>query len=197
MMFGGGCSFGKAMIKLGPAFMLLTISAVGLAGDESVDQGKRLYEAACTPCHGLAAIERTRDGRAGWEDTVQKMVVIGAQLNAEEMELVIDYLYKNYGPGKGDPMRTGVLPADSPMQVDGTVSSENVVLPEGEGKQLVQGLCTTCHDLGRIVATRRGRDDWKRYTINMLRQNGISVAEDKQEAMVSYLNQHFGKADPR
>lgn len=197
MMFGGRCCFRKAMNKLGPAFMLLTISAVGFASDESADEGKRLYEAACTPCHGLAPIEQTRDGRAGWEDTVQKMVVIGTQLNAEEMEVVIDYLYKSYGPGKGDPMRTGVLPADSPMQVDGTVSGENVVLPEGEGKHLVQGLCTTCHDLGRIVATRRGRDDWKRYTINMLRQNGISVAEDKQEAMVTYLNQHFGTADPR
>ena len=138
-----------------------------------------------------------RDGRAGWEDTVQKMVVIGTQLNADEMELVIDYLYKSFGPGKGDPMITGVLPPDSPMQADGTVSSDNVLLPEGEGKQLVQGLCTMCHDLGRIVATRRGREDWKHYTINMLRQNGISVADDKQEVMVSYLDQHFGTADPR
>jgi hypothetical protein len=125
------------------------------------------------------------------------MVVIGTQLDAEEMELVIDYLYQTYGPGTGDPMRAGVLPADSPVQADGRVSSENVVLPDGEGKQLVQGLCTMCHDLGVVVATRRGEDDWNRYTENMLRQNGISVPGDDEEIMVSYLNQHFGIADPR
>ena len=128
---------------------------------------------------------------------MQKMVVIGTQLDAEEMELVIDHLYQRFGPGTGDPMRAGVLPADSPLQAGGLVSSENVVLPEGEGKQLVQGLCTMCHDLGVVVATRRGADDWKRYTENMLRQNGVSVPGDKEQIIVSYLNQHFGEANPR
>jgi len=177
-------------------FILLTLSAAGFAGDESGDEGKRLYEAACTQCHGLAPIERTRDGRAGWEDTVQKMVVIGTQLDADEMEVVIDYLYQHFGPGQGDPMRTGVLPADSPLGGDGMVSSKNVELPDGDGKQLVQGLCTMCHDLGVVVATRRDHDDWERYTARMLRQNGISIPEDNQATMVNYLNQHFGKAGP-
>jgi cytochrome c5 len=197
MMFRHGIVCGEAMKKLGQFFILLTFSVVGFANDESADEGKRLYEAACTPCHGLAPIERTRDGRAGWEDTVQKMVVIGTQLNADEMELVIDYLYKRYGPDGSDPMRTGVLPVDSPLQGDGLISSENVVLPEGEGKQLVHGFCTMCHDLGYVVATRRGPEAWQRYTTNMLRQNGISLPGDEQELMVTYLNRHFGKVDPR
>jgi len=196
-MFRDGSFRREAVKKLGQVCIFVTISTVALAIDESADEGKRLYQAACTPCHDLAPIERTRDGRAGWEDTVQKMVVIGTQLDAEEMELVTDYLYKTFGPGRNDPMRAGLLPPGSPLRVDGTTSSESVVLPEGKGKQLVQGYCTMCHDLGCIVATRRGPDDWQRYTTNMLRQSGTSVSEDNLKVMVSYLSQHFGKIDPQ
>jgi cytochrome c5 len=197
MIFGEGCAIKKVIPGLGLISILFSFHIAGFANDESGNKDKQLYEAACTPCHSLAPIEKTRDGRAGWEDTVQKMVVIGSQLNAEEMELVINYLYQNYGPGQGDPMSTGVLPDDSPMQTDGTVTGENVALPVGEGKQLMQGLCTTCHDLGRIVATRRGQDGWRNYTIAMLRQNDIRITEVQQEALVSYLDLHFGKADAR
>jgi len=182
--------------KIGQLFILFSIAVAGFADDDAADEGKMLYKAACTQCHGLAPIERTRDGRSGWEDTVEKMVVIGTQLDADEMEKVVDYLYRNFGPGSGDPMTTGVLPPDSPLQTDGTVSSDQVVLPEGEGKQLVQGLCTMCHDLGLVVATRRDADDWQRYAVNMLRQNGIKIPEENQKIIVSYLNQNFGRAEP-
>jgi len=186
---------GGAMKKTGAFFMLLMLCAGGFADDEPADEGRRLYEAACTPCHSLAPIERTRDGRNGWEDTVQKMVVIGTQLDADEMELVVDYLYRRYGPGSGEPMTTGPLPADSPLSGDGVVSSEDVVLPDGEGKQLVQGLCSMCHDLGVVVSTRRSAVDWQRYTTNMLRQNGMTISEDNRATLVDYLNRHFGRDD--
>jgi len=188
---------GKGMMnRLGLLLLLLVSWTGGWAQDESADEGKQLYEAACTPCHSLAPMERTRDGRAGWEDTVHKMVVIGTQLDAGEMEQVIDYLYKTYGPNSDDPMASGLLPPDSPLQTDGTVTGANVVLPEGEGKQLVQGLCTMCHDLGYVVATRRGMADWQRYTVNMLGQNGIKIPEENQKIIVSYLNRNFGEAEP-
>lgn len=173
---------------------LLSLLSPGLSGvcaDEN--EGRRLYEAACTQCHGLNQIEGTRNGRAGWEDTVHKMVVTGAQLNVEEMELVIDYLYKQHGPDSSDPMRTGVLPFDSPLSKDGMISSENIVLPEGEGKTLVEGHCMMCHDLGRIAATRREAKEWKGYIKDMLRKNNMSIAEDQLKIMVAYLDQHFGK----
>jgi cytochrome c5 len=186
----------RALQKLAWSFLLLACSAAGQEDGAATAEGKALYQAACSPCHALAPIERTRDGRQGWKDTVQKMVVIGTQLDAEEMDLVIDYLYAQFGPGRGEPMRTGLLPPDSPLPAAGAVSSEHVTLPAGDGQQLVQGLCTMCHDLGYIVATRRSRDDWQRYTVNMLRQNGISISADKQELLVSYLDRHFGTTGP-
>jgi cytochrome c5 len=174
-------------------FLLLSISVLCIASDET--ETRRLYEDVCAQCHSLSAIELTRNGRAGWEDTVHKMVVVGAQLSLEEMEVIIDYLYRHYGPDSSNPMRTGVLPHDSALQEDGIVSSENIVLPEGEGKQLLEGYCMLCHDLGRIVATARGEDEWQAYVQDMLRRNEMSINEEQLATMLSYLNKNFGDTD--
>lgn len=174
---------------------LMTWAASVHADDAGDSEARRLYEAACVQCHGLGPVEVTRDGRSGWEDTVQKMVVIGAQLNAAEMDIVVDFLARNYGPAAGDPMRTGALPFDSPLQTDGSVTSDAVVLPQGSGGQFVEAHCLMCHDAGRIVATRRNAEDWRVYTTNMLAQGDMSVTPENLELMVSWLDQHFGTRD--
>ena len=174
--------------------LLLLTCASGLAAEDDT-KAQHLYEAACTSCHGLAPIERTRDGRKGWEDTVHKMVITGAQLDMEEMELVIDFLYRQRGPDAADPMRTGPLPFDSPLSQEGTVRSEDIVLPAGEGKELVEAYCMLCHDLGRIVASRRGKREWHGYVMNMLNRNNVTIGKEQSERMLSYLNKYFGKTE--
>ncbi len=173
------------------ALIMLLLSCSVVAQEETADHAERLYKEACTQCHGLYPIETTRDGRAGWAETVEDMVVTGAQLNAEEMELVIDYLAGQFGPGAGA-METGKLPARSPMQTDGTVTSADIELPAGEGKELVQTYCQMCHDPGRIVSARRNQEDWERYVRNMLAQGGMELPQEQIRKLVSYLTRHFG-----
>lgn len=176
--------------------VLLTGSAIlPAAGMHNDEESKHLFEDACTQCHGLNIIEKTRNGRAGWEDTVHKMVVAGAQLDADEMESVIDYLSQHFGPGSGDPMKTGLLPHDSPLQIDGSISSDDIHLPKDRGMDQVQTYCQMCHDLGRIVATRRGADEWRQYTRNMIDRAELDISNDDFEDIVSYLRRHFGKTD--
>ena len=198
-MTGPDCSvIHRSIRNLSIVFILFIFSyATSAADTPDNSEIKSLYESSCTQCHGLHMIEKTRNGRSGWEDTVHKMVIAGAQLNADEMELVIDYLFRHYGPGMGDPMKTGILPPDSPLQTDGPISSENITLPEGEGMDLVQGYCNLCHDLGRVVATRRSADDWRYYTKNMLARGDVTITAKKIEIIVSYLNRHFGMSDYR
>jgi cytochrome c5 len=186
----------RGIRNLSIALILFTFSNHVVLAEDIPDnnESKRLYESSCTQCHGLQPIEKTRDGRSGWEKTVHKMVVAGAQLNADEMELVIDYLFQHFGMGVGGPMRTGTLPPDSPLQTNG-VTSESIVLPEDEGETLVRGYCHLCHDLGRVVSTRRSADAWKRYTKNMLSRGDITVPAEDIEIIVSYLNRYFGKND--
>ena len=177
--------FTRVLVMLGVFLPALLVPAK-LAANE--DEGQRLYRAACTQCHGLAPIEVTTNGREGWKRTVQKMVVTGAQLDVDEMELVIDYLVREHGPGSSTHMTSGELPPDSPMAKSGKLE-----LPAGEGAALVQGYCVMCHDLGRVVATRRKESEWRGYTIDMLKRNNISVSEEQLNTMVSYLSRHLGK----
>jgi cytochrome c5 len=161
------------------------------AQEATKTRAEQLYKEGCTQCHGLTAVEITRDGRSGWADTVQDMVITGAQLNAEEMELVIDYLTERFGPGTG-PMETGKLTPRSPMQTDGTVISGEIELPAGEGKELVQSVCQLCHDSGRIVSARRSDQEWNGYVQNMLAQGGIELPQEENRKLVSYLSRHLG-----
>ena len=43
----------------------------------------------------MTGAQKTRDG---WEDTVTRMVNLGARLNDEEKTPFIDYLAQTYGP---------------------------------------------------------------------------------------------------
>lgn len=191
------CSVIHLSIRNLSLILILFVFSSATNAADNPDNSKSLYESSCTQCHGLHMIEKTRNGRSGWEDTVHKMVIAGAQLNADEMELVIDYLFQHYGPGVGDPMKTGMLPPDSPLQTDGFISSENVNLPEGEGMDLVQRYCHLCHDLGRVVATRRSADGWRYYTKNMIDRGEITIPTEDIDIIISYLNQHFGKSGYR
>jgi hypothetical protein len=60
--------------------------------------GAALLEERCTTCHSLERTTSVRKSRDEWEQTVIRMVSRGAELNAEEQEILIDYLAETYGP---------------------------------------------------------------------------------------------------
>lgn len=174
------------------ALAILGVNDPLMADDANMEEGQRLLQSACVQCHPLRLTEVTRDGQPGWEDTVHKMVLFGAQLSVEEMDVLVAYLAEYYGPGAG-PMRTGTLPPGAAVDPAGdSATSENITLPSGEGRDLVQGLCSGCHDMGRIVSTRRSAASWQRYTENMLAQGGIAASDEQIASAVSYLSIHFG-----
>jgi hypothetical protein len=159
--------------------------------------GQRLLELACTQCHGLRPITLTRDGPGGWSVKVHKMIAWGAQINNEaEAQTLIDYLVRTYGPSAG-PMTTGPLPPGSVVPAGASSDSHSIVLPAGHGAPLVQGLCGGCHDLGRIVATRRTPESWRQYTTAMLEKGRVQVPTATARAISDYLATHFGIHDER
>lgn len=144
-------------------------------------RGSDLISVVCTQCHSLAPILLLRDGAQGWRNFVQEMVMRGAQLTPEEAETVIQYLAENFGPGKN-------LPATG----SGTGAETKVSLPPGAGKELVEGRCTACHDLGRVVATKRTRADWESVMKSMV-DRGAQATPQEAQAIASYLSSQFGK----
>jgi cytochrome c5 len=65
------------------------------------------------------------------------------------------------------------------------------VLPEGPGKAVLLGACTSCHDAGFVTAKKRSADDWD-AVIGTMMDRGASLTEADQEALLAYLTQNFG-----
>lgn len=57
-----------------------------------------LVEERCTDCHGLSTVTNASYTEEEWASTVARMIGLGADLNDQEAELVIQYLADNYGP---------------------------------------------------------------------------------------------------
>ena len=79
------------------------IAACGAAPQDPVEEpvsidGQVLLQERCTDCHGLDRVTGAQKTRDGWEDTVTRMVNLGARLNDEEKTGLIDYLAQTYGP---------------------------------------------------------------------------------------------------
>jgi hypothetical protein len=61
-----------------------------------VHPGEALVANRCGTCHSVGVIQNAKYDDAGWKITVERMVGIGASLNAEQQTQVIDYLAKTY-----------------------------------------------------------------------------------------------------
>ena len=72
-----------------------------------------------------------------------------------------------------------------------TSNSFKAKLPDGEGRQYVQTLCTSCHDLERVVNQLKNLDAWTATVSDMLGR--ISPNMEKETAIISdYLTSHYG-----
>jgi cytochrome c5 len=183
------CSYPATLVSAEPVSLPQKSEASGDAA------GKALLNATCTQCHGLAPIAATRDGPRGWAEKVHKMIAWGAQINDEkEATTLIGYLSATYGPSAGR-METGPLPPGAVVGAGEANSSQSIVLPPGKGADLVQGFCSGCHDLGRVVSTRRTAQSWQQYTSAMLTKGDMHPPAAIERAISAYLAANFGTRD--
>jgi mono/diheme cytochrome c family protein len=141
-------------------------------------EGRDLVASVCTGCHALTTIVQIRDGSAGWRQFVNYMIMKGAQVSEHDSDTIVQYLTASFGP-------------DSPPAA-GAPPPVVVSLPAGAGKDLVESRCVTCHDLLRIVASRRPRSDWDGIVANMVNR-GAAASPDERQTIVSYLATQFGQ----
>src|ERR1700722_9898364 len=141
-------------------------------------EGRDVVVNVCTGCHTLNTIVQIRDGSAGWRQFVNYMIMKGAQVSQHDSDTIVQYLTTNFGPSS--PPAAGAPP---PVVVS---------LPAGAGKDLVEARCVTCHDLLRIVASRRQKSDWDAIVANMVNR-GAAASPDERQAIASYLATQFGE----
>ena len=63
--------------------------------------GKAETVKLCGRCHSLDQAVSLRQEQAGWAETISKMVNLGAQGSEDDLNTVLNYLVKFYGPGPG------------------------------------------------------------------------------------------------
>ncbi len=87
-----------------PAVFDRTVAAAGKGArpDEASrvpdDEAGRLTMRACTACHALDRDVTVGRTRAAWEAVVRDMVALGAEITAEEVKVIVDYLSRTYPP---------------------------------------------------------------------------------------------------
>lgn len=64
-------------------------------------------------------------------------------------------------------------------------------LPEGEGKTILQGNCTSCHGLDLVQGKQATSDDWKGIVTRMM-SYGVQLDEKQVDVLSTYLGANFG-----
>ena len=68
--------------------------------------------------------------------------------------------------------------------------AQDVVLPDGKGKDIVQQACADCHGLEQIVNNPMSAEKW-RTTVEKMVKKGASVSPEQLDIVVDYLASYF------
>jgi competence protein ComEA len=100
--------------------------------------GRDTFLRVCSGCHSPANVIPNGQSREGWEETITKMVGLGATGTDEEFSEILDYLTKNFPP----------------------VSHPKVNVNKATADQLRTGLGLTSKEAEGIVAYREKNGDF-------------------------------------
>src|SRR5579884_2708203 len=64
-------------------------------------------------------------------------------------------------------------------------------LPDGQGKDTLEKVCTTCHDLGAVTSMSGSSDIWQ-SVVDDMKSRGADGTDSDFKAIVTYLAKYFG-----
>jgi competence protein ComEA len=77
--------------------VLTSITLIAVTAGCSEKSPETLVEERCSQCHALTIVKTSQKTREGWEATVNRMIELGARLDDQQTQEVIDYLSETYG----------------------------------------------------------------------------------------------------
>ncbi len=170
--------------------------------------GKAIVVAECQACHRLGNITSSHKSLDDWHDTVDQMIDYGANVPKDQVETMVQYLAKNFGPKKPEkpekvdpspvagqvPSGSATASGDALAAVPPKPKTPAAGLPEGDGKAIAIAECQACHRLGNITSSHKSLDEW-RDTVDTMIDYGANLPKDKVETLVPYLAKNFGPQD--
>jgi hypothetical protein len=94
-------------------------------------------------------------------------------------------------------IRLGIALVALPLafQVAWLVSHAQEALPDGEGKNVVERVCTECHGTDEITSIKRTPDQWRRVVKDMLDRRDPKTSDEEAKQIIEYLIAHFSRPD--
>ena len=68
--------------------------------------------------------------------------------------------------------------------------ADDVVLPDGKAKTLIENTCTECHGLEQVVNNPMTAEKW-RSTVNRMVKKGATLSSEEIDTVVEYLSVYF------
>jgi competence protein ComEA len=120
-------------------------------------KAKAIVEHECAGCHVLKVVTSKRASKEQWSVLVDQMISRGADVPDEEIETVVEYLAKNFGPGRGSPMEKHPTAEKNP------VHHELVNVNQATAAQLSEGLGLSPQQSLAIVSYREQNGNFKEW----------------------------------
>jgi competence protein ComEA len=64
--------------------------------------------------------------------------------------------------------------------------------PSDRGRELVEDVCTYCHNLDRLRGKELSRDEWRGLTKGMISE-GAPVTDEEYSMILDYLVKNYGR----
>ncbi len=68
--------------------------------------------------------------------------------------------------------------------------ADDVVLPDGKAKALIENTCTECHGLDQVVSSPMSSEQW-RSTVKSMVKKGATLSAEQIDTVVDYLTVYF------
>ena len=78
--------------------------------------GKAIAMENCQACHKLTNLTKAHKTLDDWKDTVQTMIDRGANVPADKVDILVQYLAKNFGPKDASSPGSAAPPSSTPAQ---------------------------------------------------------------------------------
>jgi cytochrome c5 len=78
--------------------------------------GKAVAMENCQACHKLTNLTKAHKSLDDWKDTVQTMIDRGANVPEDKVDILVQYLAKNFGPKDASAPASAVPPSSAPAQ---------------------------------------------------------------------------------
>jgi len=99
-MVGYGATMDDKETGVAADYLAKNFGPKGSAESSSAEDektAKKYMEGICSSCHDAGLITGAQASREGWVEIVQRMNGKGAGLSEKDVQLLVDYLFKNYG----------------------------------------------------------------------------------------------------